>query len=282
MCIIVCKNKSAPLPKLQYLKNCFDNNPDGMGFMYTDKGKVIIDKGYMTQENFLHRYFELCDKYDDFKNKSLVMHFRIGTSSANSPQNTHPYPITRKAKLYHKLYVETDIGIAHNGIIHDYTPKNRNDSMNDTQYFIRDYLAPLYENYKEFYKNKHIMDGIKEITGSKFCILTPDDNVYFIGEFIKDEKISYSNDTFEYSWYNRYTYGDYIPSHKDTLEYLPSDATVILSDGYEVKVGTAKLQLTYDGELYEVINGKPSLIDIDAMAIDKNGECIYTEGGELW
>lgn len=42
MCIIVVKEKNKDLPKLSYLENCFDNNPDGMGFMYTDKGKVIM------------------------------------------------------------------------------------------------------------------------------------------------------------------------------------------------------------------------------------------------
>ena len=67
MCIIVVKDKNKPLPKLEYLKNCFENNPDGMGFMYLKNNKVIIDKGYMTYKSFEKRFDKLCKKFNNFK-----------------------------------------------------------------------------------------------------------------------------------------------------------------------------------------------------------------------
>ena len=120
MCIIVAKDKKTKLPKEEYLRNCFESNDDGAGFMYVDNGKVIIDKGYMKYDKFIKHYHELCKKYNNFKNKALVMHFRIGTAGENSKANTHPYPITRHRKPLHKTFVKTDLGVVHNGIIHDY------------------------------------------------------------------------------------------------------------------------------------------------------------------
>ena len=96
MCIIIAKDKKNRLPKIKELEYCFDYNNDGAGFMYTDNGKVIIDKGYMTKEDFLARYKTLCKKYNNFKDKCLVAHCRIGTAGSNTAQNTHPYALTKK------------------------------------------------------------------------------------------------------------------------------------------------------------------------------------------
>ena len=167
MCIIVAKDKMTQLPKTEYLKNCFENNSDGAGFMYVDNGKVIIDKGYMTYSNFIKHYNKLCKKYNDFKNKSLVMHFRIGTAGANSQENTHPYPITNDKNTLHKRYYMTDLGMAHNGIISQYNPPLEDKTINDTQNFIIKYVHPLYSHYRDFYKNPYIMDGLSDITNSK-------------------------------------------------------------------------------------------------------------------
>jgi hypothetical protein len=52
MCIIVYKPKGIELPKEDILKNCFDNNADGAGYMYAHKGKVLIHKGFMDWEDF--------------------------------------------------------------------------------------------------------------------------------------------------------------------------------------------------------------------------------------
>ena len=215
MCIIVVKDKLHNLPREDYLKNCFDNNSDGAGFMYVDNGKVIIDKGYMEYKHFIKHYKKLCAKYNNFENKSLVMHFRIGTAGANSQENTHPYPITTNKDILHKRYYETDLGMAHNGIISQYNPPQEDKTINDTQNFIIKYVAPLYKNYKDFYKNTYIMDGLEDITSSKLAFLDKYDNIYLVGDFVSDtDGIKYSNSNYlPYTKY--YTSNYYGTNYKD-------------------------------------------------------------------
>ena len=212
MCVIIAKYKNGRLPKKEELKNSFEYNSDGAGFMYVNNGKVIIDKGYMNYDSFIDRFDELCQEYNNFEDKSLVIHCRIGTSSSNTAKNTHPYPISCKEKDLHKTYIETDLGVAHNGIISQYTPHWKNPTTNDTQEFIMKYLYPLYENYKEFYKNKYIMSGIEDIIGSKLAFLDKKDRIYFVGKenFIEEDKgLFFSNDSYKYSsryydWYDEW------------------------------------------------------------------------------
>lgn len=234
MCIIIAKYKNGRLPKKEELKNSFEYNSDGAGFMYINNGKVVIDKGYMTYENFIGRFDELCEEFNDFKNKSLVIHCRIGTSSSNTAKNTHPYPLSYKEKDLHKKYIETDLGVAHNGVISDYTPHWKNPTTNDTQEFIMKYLTPLYKNYKDFYKNKYIMNGIEDIIKSKLVFLDTEDKIYFVGKenFIEEDKgLFFSNDSYKYSlksskyydWYDEWydKQQEYYKNKKDNdFEYL--------------------------------------------------------------
>lgn len=205
MCIIISKEKTARLPKEEELKQSFTHNSDGAGFMYVDNGQVVIDKGYMDYETFIRHYRKLLKRFNNFKNKSLIIHCRIGTSGGNTKANTHPYPITSNESLLHSTRVISDIGIAHNGIISGYgEPKG----LNDTQEFIIKYITPLYENYKNFYKNSEIMKGIQKITGSKLAILDKDDNIYYVGDFVEDDGLKCSNTTYKsytYTYSNSYS-----------------------------------------------------------------------------
>ena len=208
MCIIIAKYRNGRLPNKNELKNSFEYNSDGAGFMYVNNDKVVIDKGYMDYDKFIGRFEELCEKYNNFDNKSLIIHCRIGTSSSNTAKNTHPYPVSNKERDLHKTYIETDLGVVHNGIISQYTPHWKKPTTNDTQEFIMKYLAPLYKNYKDFYKNKHIMNGIEDIIGSKLAFLDTQDKIYFVGEsnFIQeDDGLFFSNDSYKYA-INKYSF----------------------------------------------------------------------------
>lgn len=312
MCIIIAKYRNGRLPKKEELKNSFEYNSDGAGFMYVDNGKVIIDKGYMNYDKFIGRFEELCEKYNDFKNKSLIIHCRIGTSSSNTAKNTHPYPISFKEKDLHKTYIETDLGVAHNGIISQYTPHWEKPTTNDTQEFIMKYLAPLYKNYKDFYKNKHIMSGIEDIIGSKLAFLDTQDKIYFVGEskFIKEDKgLFFSNDSYKYSfkdiknykwydwhdWYDKYEeeaqeyyedkeYVDYINvydrkgekiigvTYCNDLEFLKENDYIMYDEVFE-EIGNDYTAInTYNYDLYEVVDNKAYFI---GNILDDNIE-IYT------
>lgn len=205
MCIIIAKNKDNRIPTLEELKESFTYNNDGAGFMYVKNGKVVIDKGYMSLDRFLERYKELCKEFNYFKGKSLVVHCRIGTSSGNTAKNTHPYPITYKEGELHKTSIECDLGMAHNGIIHDYTPTWANPTTNDTQEFILKYVYPIYEKWNDFYKNRYILESLEKITNSKLAFLDSDDNLYLVGDFITDDNLKFSNGS--YRTYTTYNYG---------------------------------------------------------------------------
>ena len=217
MCIIVAKKKEVELPSMETLETCFKHNSDGAGLMYVDDGQVIIDKGFMTFEIFKSHFEKLCKKYNNFKNKALVVHFRIGTSGTNTKENTHPYCISDDYRDLHKTKVRTPLGMAHNGIINQYTPIENVHNTNDTQEFIMKYLTPLYKNYRTFYTNEYIMDGLSDITNSKLVFLNGNEDLYFVGDFIEDNGVMYSNSTYKPYTYKYGTYWDkYNPRTYDT------------------------------------------------------------------
>ena len=203
MCVIIAKDKRDRLPTIQEMQQCFSYNSDGAGFMYTDKGKVVIDKGYMTWKTFIKHYTELVAKYDNFKDKSLVIHFRIGTGGGNNVHNTHGYPLTNKISEMQKTHTTCDVGIMHNGIISDYTPQEN--YYNDTQEFIKSFMYNLKALDKEFYKRKYFRDMIKNNSNSKWAILDKDDNLYTIGTFMTDNGLAFSN--LNHKPYTKYNYG---------------------------------------------------------------------------
>lgn len=296
MCIIIAKDKIGRLPKEEELKNAFEYNDDGAGFMYVDNGKVVIDKGYMTFESFMKHYKSLLKKYNDFKNKSLVIHCRIGTSGRNTKGNTHPYPITNKVKNLKKVHLSReDIGIAHNGIIHGYGTAT---GLNDTQEYISKYLYPLYSHYKDFYKNKDMLYQIEMATGSKFAILDSSDNIYYVGDFIDDNGLNFSNNTYEKSYYSynygyNYWYGNSYNQQKEVdsktstndLEDYSGEYLIPLEKDWYVdlygsgsveKVGDKIMWYDYETmELLQEVGGEMELIAANPIIYDENFEEIF-------
>lgn len=191
MCVIIAKQKSDRLPTVKELVECFNTNPDGAGFMYVDKDKVVIDKGYMKFNDFYGRYKTLCNKYNNFKDLPLVIHFRIGTSGGNTASNTHPYPITNKVEDIHNLYMKTDVGVAHNGVISDYYPEG--DNYNDTAEYIMSWMSNVIKFDKKFYTRRYYQDMIRQMTYSKFAFLDKTGEIYTVGDFKKVNGLKFSN-----------------------------------------------------------------------------------------
>ena len=254
MCIIIAKKKNAQLPTKRTMKICFDKNPDGAGFMYVNNNKVIIDKGYMTFKSFYKRFQELKLLNNNFDNKALVIHFRIGTSGTNSPENTHPYPITNDVSALHSTYYICNLGMAHNGIISDYTHYLDKNDMNDTQHFIAEYVTKLYRYIPEFYKDKDLMLGLEKISASRLCFMNTDEELYFVGDWHTDlGNLEFSNTNYKEVCYNSYTatnhwrdynydyyhndysyYDDY--KYIKNGEFLPVDTTIITANGGSIQV----------------------------------------------
>lgn len=292
MCIIIAKNKkSSRVPTIEEVRNSFNYNSDGAGFMYVEDGKVTIDKGYMKLTDFLNRYQELLEKFNNFEDKSLVIHCRIGTSSGNTPQNTHPYRVSGREKDLHRLKDSCELGVVHNGIIHQYTPKSAKSSTNDTQEFIMRYLYPLYSNWREFYKSKAIRDGIADITNSKLVFLDTNDDLYYVGDFIKDEGIMFSNSTYKsynystykWSYYDNY-YEDHFYDKQSYKDYADDEYLVMLESEWYVEyygqyseVGDKELLYdVYSGSLYKLDNdGTCKFLATGVRVYDKDYEEVY-------
>lgn len=200
MCVIAVKPKNVSMPDEDTIRAMWDMNPHGAGFMWADGKMVHIQKGFMTVESLLKALKTMEEKHSLFE-LPMVLHFRIGTAGGNTPENTHPFPVTDSVPLLQKLSVKTPIGVAHNGIIPIDTSRP---DISDTMEYIAAQMTPLYRYDHEFYRSKDILDLISKATHSKWAIMNGEGDVVTIGEFYERNGILYSNLHHEWTIQNRY------------------------------------------------------------------------------
>ena len=140
MCIAILKKNGHEISK-QTLKNCFDSNPDGAGFMFADNGSLFIHKGFMNFDTFYKSY-----KKTNTKDKTTLIHFRIKTHGAISKENCHPF------------LVSDYLGFIHNGVIDIKTKGTESDTMS----FNRNYLKKIKSLHKLIKSN-----GIKKLIADR-------------------------------------------------------------------------------------------------------------------
>lgn len=203
MCIIVAKNKGIEIPSRDILENCFDYNSHGAGLMYSYNNRVHVEKGFMNFIEFYDRLIELNSEID-LKETSLVMHFRISTSGTVDGGNCHPYPLTKSPSYLRALKYSTDVAMAHNGVIRNYTP-GKDSILNDTQTFIKKYVYKMYKRDRNFLSLEENLIKLETMADSKLCFLDGKGNITTLGKFIEDNGVLYSNDTYKdfyFSYYN--------------------------------------------------------------------------------
>ena len=177
------------------IRTMFINNPDGAGYMYFNPAtkKVVIKKGYMNEKTLIKSLHS-----KDFTNTNVILHFRIGTSGLYNALNCHPYPVFEK----NALTCSTDLGMAHNGILTNFSPPKKSD-INDTQMFINTVLKGLKKN---FLRDADKLNLIKFIIGTnKLAFLDNRNKVTLLGNFVTDKGYIFSNDSYK----------------KETLYYYP-------------------------------------------------------------
>jgi hypothetical protein len=159
MCIIAV-NYSGLLTK-KTLENCYKANPDSMGLMYAQDGKLRVHKELFTFNAFYNKYTEVRNLTDS----PIVLHFRITTSGKVDKENCHPFLVNQK------------LGFVHNGIITQTEVKKS--PYSDTYHF-NEILKKLPAN---FLYNKGIVTLIEKMIGySKLAFLDNMGNVTIIGE----------------------------------------------------------------------------------------------------
>lgn len=185
MCIIVFKPEGVPFPEKKILKTCFENNPDGAGFMYRKDSKVYIQKGYMTPESLFRALKLAGKKIGGFEDVDLVIHFRIATHGTVEPGQTHPFPITDDYSQLVKTRTVVNQALAHNGILLEYAPLGwERYIFSDTMRFIINNASNIQDALKKH--NRH---------GGRFVLMNSKETKIF-GNFIKNGGLYYSNDTY--------------------------------------------------------------------------------------
>ena len=201
MCVIAYKPMNKSFMSKATLEECFRNNPDGAGFMFTADGKVHIRKGFMSFNDFWSALKATRTQYGD--KIPYVMHFRISTQAGVNPYCCHPYPLSANMDNLRKLSSSANVGIAHNGII-KLTSDGAKD-YNDTMKFITDYVTLLIKKV-DWWKNQNVHKALEILCGSKLAILGTDNHVELIGDFIEDKGCYYSNASYKQPKYSYKSY----------------------------------------------------------------------------
>ena len=202
MCIAIAKNIGVDVPSEETLRHCWDNNPDGAGFAFAHEGNVFIKKGFMTWDNFINS-FKFWDNKINFKNKGLLIHFRIATHGGTNASMTHPFPIETDEGALSKPEYITNYAVVHNGIISLTSSKaSRTQGISDTAIFIRDYLSLIAKN-KRWFNNPNNIELIEKLIDSKMAILDRYGNIKMTSGFDADNGVFYSNKTYQDNYYRK-------------------------------------------------------------------------------
>lgn len=180
MCIIVYKPAGVEMPANTILKNCFENNRDGIGLMYREKtSKVRVLKGFMTLTHF-NKALKNLGRNTDLLNTDVVIHFRLATHGTVVPGNCHPFPVTSSYARMQATDSLVNKALAHNGILMAYAPPKEL-KVSDTMFFIK-------KNYKNINRALNGAQG-------KFVLMEKTKTSVF-GDFVQSEGVYYSNSTF--------------------------------------------------------------------------------------
>lgn len=233
------------MPDRNILKTCYNHNPDGAGIMWSDGNRVHIRKGFMDWNSFDNFLGDLSEQ-TDLKQAGVVMHFRITTHGGTKPQNCHPFAISNRISELKKQSIETDVGIAHNGVI----PIKCIPKLSDTQTYILKRLYAIKKDYPKFYMNSYIMRQIEKEITSKMAFLTADGSIYTIGDFIEEEGILYSNSSYKERGYYSLGWWDIEGKYLTPIEGFITDCDGNLheSSSFEYWIDDRENVFEYDFE----------------------------------
>ena len=195
MCIIVAKPSGVDFPSSDVIRDCFNANPDGAGFMYADGKKVRIRKGFMSVDALMDALTEELGNAD-LTDTPVVLHFRIATHGKVGTACCHPFPVSDEPAALRAGTYESSYGVAHNGVI-NWTTTNNN--WSDTMDFTARVIYPLMMMDTDFINDDYALDVIEATCCSKFAILSRFGDHVTIGDFIEDGGIYYSNTSYMFS-----------------------------------------------------------------------------------
>lgn len=186
MCVICFSPKGVDAPTEEKIKAMFYANPDGAGYAYEEGNTVKYKKGFMNLEDLLEELKPL----EQWKNKNLALHFRIGTAGENDEHTCHPFPITTNYGEMRQTEGEGPV-LFHNGILAEGGIIDENSS--DTQDFVAAF-APMLKKYSK--SRARDMWLKKTIGTSKLLIMYGRNKIKMFGSWQKDGELIVSNKSY--------------------------------------------------------------------------------------
>lgn len=162
MCIAILNTKGVTLKK-KLLKNCWENNGDGAGLLYSLDGKMQVFKEMKDFDNF---YTEYARVRQLVSGKNIVLHFRISTHGKVNETNCHPF------------LVHDELGFVHNGMIYN-APTSTD--FSDTYMFNECILKWMQVGFEY---SEDVLDMLQSYIGmgSKLIFLNAEDDFAIVNE----------------------------------------------------------------------------------------------------
>ena len=152
MCIIVCCPPGLMFSH-KHIDVCWNNNPNGAGYMFSRGKKLYVKKGYFDLDSFKQDYTK---DFNRTKKSRFVLHFRIATHGGVSKDTCHPFVI------------HDDLAFCHNGTI-SAQDANTEKGISDTMAFRDNVLSIL---PPDFLDNDGMVELIEEYSGgSKYAFM---------------------------------------------------------------------------------------------------------------
>jgi glutamine amidotransferase len=239
MCIAIYKPEGKIIP-YNTLKECYDANPDGAGFMYAENKVLHIEKGFFSLKDFYQSYV----KHQD---KQAVLHFRIKTHGKIDKTNCHPFAINNS------------LGFVHNGVISGFGDTDHSDTIG----FNNKVLQPLVHKWGNLALFQDPMKDLIEsrIGYSKLIFLDRHGNHNILNEQkgVWDDGVWYSNTSYK-------PYVAPVTSWKDTFDYTNWRKPVAT---YKTKIKPPKLKTVQVGAMVELLE---DVADPGTLTVYETGE----------
>lgn len=177
MCIIAIKKKNVKFPEVSTIKTMCDNNPDGFAIVYHITGKGVFSMRSLNSDDVYKTYRNLL-RYS-YRKVSFFMHARIKTHGTININNCHGWRSD-----------ECKSHFAHNGIL----KIDNRDDMTDSETFLRDIFTPafVYGGWKAAERTITACIGT-----SKFVFMDDDGHIRHYGQYVEDNGMLYSNNTYK-------------------------------------------------------------------------------------
>jgi hypothetical protein len=162
MCIAILNTKGVTLKK-ELLNNCWKNNGDGAGMLFSNGEYMETIKEMSDFELFYQKYLDVRKQYSK---SNIVLHFRISTHGKVNETNCHPF------------LVDDNLGFVHNGMIYD-VPTSPD--FSDTYMFNEVILKKIKPGFEY---DENILDMLELYigSGSKLIFLNSDDDFAIVNE----------------------------------------------------------------------------------------------------